>query len=123
MGSLSNSWENKEGQLPRGENTCRKSITATSRTLDTRSDTRVEALTEEVDTKILKKIGKIREGEKNTDGGMLHLPKKKNRTNIPKIHTIIGGFTGGGESNRARTAYARQAGSSHEVYVIGRPPK
>jgi hypothetical protein len=42
---------------------------------------------------------------------------------IPEIHTIVGEFTGGGESNWARKAYAWQAGGAHEVYAIGRHMK
>ncbi|XP_059458234.1 uncharacterized protein LOC132187811 [Corylus avellana] len=34
-----------------------------------------------------------------------------------------GGFDGGGESGRARKAYAQQVGSSHEIYTIGRSMK
>ena len=46
--------------------------------------------------------------------------EERNWHNILEIHTIVGGFAGGGESNQARKAYARQAGGVHEVYVIGR---
>ena len=42
---------------------------------------------------------------------------------ILEIHTIVGGFAGGGELNRVRKAYARQVGGAHKVYVIGRPIK
>ncbi|XP_059434624.1 uncharacterized protein LOC132167629 [Corylus avellana] len=52
---------------------------------------------------------------------LIHEPQ--NKANIPEIHTIIGGFPGGGESGRARKAYAHQLESSHEVYTIGRPMK
>ncbi|XP_059436919.1 uncharacterized protein LOC132170010 [Corylus avellana] len=49
--------------------------------------------------------------------------ESQNQVNIPEIHTIIGGFVRGGESGRARKAYARQLGNSHEVYTIGKPMK
>jgi hypothetical protein len=43
-----------------------------------------------------------------------------NRPNIPEIHTIVGGFAGGGESNWARKAYVSLKESSkasvHESY-------
>jgi hypothetical protein len=38
------------------------------------------------------------------------------------IHTISGGFGGGGESNSARKAYARQL-DDFEVYSVQKPPK
>jgi hypothetical protein len=42
--------------------------------------------------------------------------------NPPIIHTISGGFGGGGESNSARKAYARQL-DDFEVYSVQKPPK
>jgi len=42
--------------------------------------------------------------------------------NLPIIHTILGGFRGGGESNSARKAYARQL-DDFEVYSVQKPPK
>jgi len=42
--------------------------------------------------------------------------------NLPIIHTISGGFGGGGESNSARKAYARQL-DDFEVYSVQKPPK
>jgi hypothetical protein len=42
--------------------------------------------------------------------------------NLPIIHTISGGFGGGGESNSARKAYARQL-EDFEVYSVQKPPK
>ncbi|XP_059439812.1 uncharacterized protein LOC132172342 [Corylus avellana] len=45
-----------------------------------------------------------------------------NQIIIGEIRTIAGGFSGGGESNRARKAYARQAGSQ-EVWAVERPMK
>jgi hypothetical protein len=46
----------------------------------------------------------------------------QNRANASEIHTT-GRFVGGGESRRARKAYAYQIENSHEVYAIGRPVK
>jgi hypothetical protein len=45
-----------------------------------------------------------------------------NQVVLGEIRTIAGGFSGGGESNRARKAYARQA-RNHEVYAVERPMK
>jgi hypothetical protein len=42
--------------------------------------------------------------------------------NLPIIHTISGGFGGGGESNSARKAYARLL-DDFEVYSVQKPPK
>jgi hypothetical protein len=42
--------------------------------------------------------------------------------NLPIIHTISGGFGGGGESNSARKAYARQL-DDFQVYSVQKPPK
>jgi hypothetical protein len=42
--------------------------------------------------------------------------------NLPIIHTISGGFGGGGESNSARKAYAKQL-DDFEVYSVQKPPK
>jgi hypothetical protein len=42
--------------------------------------------------------------------------------NLPEIQTISGGFGGGGESNSARKAYARQL-RDFEVYSVQKPPK
>jgi hypothetical protein len=42
--------------------------------------------------------------------------------NLPKIQTISGGFGGGGESNSAQKAYARQL-RDFEVYSVQKPPK
>jgi hypothetical protein len=42
--------------------------------------------------------------------------------NLPIIHTISGGFGGGGESNSAQKAYARQL-DDFEVYSVQKPPK
>jgi hypothetical protein len=42
--------------------------------------------------------------------------------NLPIIHTISGGFGGGGESNSARKAYAWQL-DDFEVYSVQKPPK
>jgi len=49
-------------------------------------------------------------------------PRGAQQGNIPIIHTISGGFGGGGESNSARKAYARQL-DDFEVYSVQRPPK
>ncbi|XP_062162167.1 uncharacterized protein LOC133869226 [Alnus glutinosa] len=42
--------------------------------------------------------------------------------NLPIIHTMLGGFGGGGESNSARKAYARQP-DDFKVYSVQKPPK
>ncbi|XP_062176069.1 uncharacterized protein LOC133881128 [Alnus glutinosa] len=42
--------------------------------------------------------------------------------NLPIIHTISGGFGGGGESNSARKAYTRQL-DDFELYSVQKPPK
>jgi hypothetical protein len=42
--------------------------------------------------------------------------------NLPEIQTISGGFGGGGESNSAWKAYARQL-RDFEVYSVQKPPK
>jgi len=42
--------------------------------------------------------------------------------NLPIIHTILGGFRGGGESNSAWKAYARQL-DDFKVYSVQKPPK
>jgi hypothetical protein len=42
--------------------------------------------------------------------------------NLLEIHTISGGFRGGGESSSARKAYARQM-KDFEVYSVQKPPK
>jgi hypothetical protein len=42
--------------------------------------------------------------------------------NHPIIHTISGGFGGGGESNSAQKAYARQL-DDFKVYSVQKPPK
>jgi hypothetical protein len=42
--------------------------------------------------------------------------------NLPIIHTISGGFGGGGESNSAQKAYAKQL-DDFEVYSVQKPPK
>jgi hypothetical protein len=39
-----------------------------------------------------------------------------------EIHTIAGGFRGGGESGSARKAYARQM-KDFDVYSVQTPPK
>lgn len=44
------------------------------------------------------------------------------RENLCKIHTISGGFGGGGDSNAARKAYARHL-KEFEIYSVQRPPK
>jgi hypothetical protein len=45
-----------------------------------------------------------------------------NQVVLGEIRTIAGGFSEGGESIRARKAYARQA-KNHEVYAVERPMK
>jgi hypothetical protein len=49
-------------------------------------------------------------------------PRRAQQGNIPIIHTISGGFGGGGETNSARKAYARQL-DDFEVYSVQKPPK
>jgi hypothetical protein len=48
--------------------------------------------------------------------------RQPGRENLCEIHTISGGFGGGGDSNAARKAYARHL-KEFEVYSIQRPPK
>jgi hypothetical protein len=48
--------------------------------------------------------------------------RQEQQGNLPIIHTISGGFGGGGESNSARKAYARQL-DDFEVYSVQKPPK
>jgi len=44
------------------------------------------------------------------------------RENLHEIHTISGGFGGGGDSSTARKAYARHL-KEFEIYSVQRPPK
>jgi hypothetical protein len=48
--------------------------------------------------------------------------RQPNQENLLEIHTISGGFSGGGESSAARKAYARHL-KDFEIYSIQRPPK
>jgi hypothetical protein len=85
-------------------------------------DYRAQTLPNPRDRDRREELGIMNEDEKNRDENEAEAMAKQTGTVLGEIRTISGGFAGGGETNSARKAYARQA-KSWEVYTLDRPLK